>query len=142
MPSKTKALTPAERVVAMKERVEEAKRIKEEAAAEKQRRKEAAYDLRGKLVAELRSLSGIPVIVERDGKRVKGTSNVTCDDLEYGYVVLVSGWNKGHVSLIEFHVCHDGEAVRILHDDTPVSLDVAVDLAVAAVEAAFDAEGE
>jgi hypothetical protein len=121
------------RIKAMRRRAEEVANQKE-ALRDRARQAENEFNrINQELRAALADLRGICVRVNGDAKSV---------DFSYAGKIpttktfLLGG---GH-PIIRFDVVLDRTTrqVSVMHDDTPISIDVALDLATAAVEAVFD----
>lgn len=139
-----KAPTPADRIEAMKAKVAEARRRAEWEAQRTARRRKVANTMLSDLTNALGPLCGLPVLPNGE----TGTADRPVPGVDVAYAVTLRrlGWRdhegeqvNDRETLIEFVATADADGTRgvITHDDTEITLDVALDLATAAVEARF-----
>jgi hypothetical protein len=129
--------SPEARIAAMQKRVADEAQRQKDAKDLAERRNAAGYALAASLQNRLHPMNGLPCLISH--RLTKGECEVMQWPLSDGHgthlvVVSVKGDNK---SLMQFTVSVKADAsdAWIEHDDTRISEDTAVDLAVAAVEA-------
>ncbi len=138
--------TPLDRINAMKKRVLDAKKAREEAEQRARQIKINWNQAIDDLMEVLKPLVGIPVVQQiradapehffvdvryREVNADKFTAKVCVGHESYG----------SHASMVYFHIALDEDYNPvILHDDEQITLDQALDLATAVVEAHFDEE--
>lgn len=145
----TQQTTPQERIAAMKART---KAVKDALEAEREKARNLCAKLKEEaeaLLASLETLAGIPVsflapsgkLIRDSARAALGTRDTKENEASHKLWVEITGTN---IRLITFVVRLDGdtEEVSILHDDEPITAEIALDLATAVVERHFDAGGE